>query len=53
MTSFCHDQYEHPLLWCDDKRRAVERQEAQQSQQLVKQRREIEKLQAISEQNEV
>lgn len=53
MTSFCHDQYEHPLLWCDDKRRAVERQDAQQSLQLVKQRREIEKLKAINERNEV
>lgn len=53
MTSFCHDQFEHPLLWCDDKRRAVERQEAQQSLVEVRHRKEAEKLKTIHERNEV
>lgn len=53
MTSFCHDQFEHPLLWCDDKRRTVERQEAQQSLVEVRQRKEAEKLKTIHERNEV
>lgn len=53
MTNFCHDQYEHPLLWCDDKRRAVERAEAKQSLVLVKQRKESARIKEIIDKNEV
>lgn len=53
MTNFCHDQYEHPLLWCDDKRRAVERVEAQKSLVLVKQRKESARIKDIVDKNEV
>ena len=53
MASFCHDSYEHPLLWCDDKRRAVERVEAKHSIAVVKQRKEAAQFKKIKDQNEV
>lgn len=53
MSNFCHDEYDHPLLWCDGKRRLVERQEAAQSQALVRQQKEDERRQRIVEQREV
>ena len=31
MGTFCFDQYDHPLLWCDEKKRFVERQNADDS----------------------
>lgn len=46
MAQLCHDQYDHPLLWCDAKRRSEEKRIADESSALVeqrKQRRETEK----------
>ncbi|XP_037902954.1 uncharacterized protein LOC119646548 isoform X2 [Hermetia illucens] len=31
MGTFCFDQYDHPLLWCEEKKRLVERQNAAES----------------------
>lgn len=53
MSNFCHDDYDHPLLWCDGKRRLVERQNAAQAQVLVRQQKEDERRQRIVEQREV
>lgn len=40
MAQFCHDQYDHPLLWCDQKRRAEERRIASESLAVAQQRKE-------------
>lgn len=53
MANFCHDQYDHPLLWCDGKRRMVERQDAQLAMALVKQQKEGVRQDRIKEQREV
>lgn len=52
MAQLCYDQYDHPLLWCDSKRRAEEKRMADESLALVKQRKtqfEIEKLRECNE----
>lgn len=53
MSNFCHDDYDHPLLWCDGKRRMVERQDARQAQVLLKQQKDAERIQRVAEQREV
>lgn len=53
MANFCHDQYDHPLLWCEEKRRAEERKVAKESLVLVKHRREAEQAKRIRDRNEV
>lgn len=39
MAQLCHDQYDHPLLWCEAKRRAEEKRIADESIVLVQRRR--------------
>lgn len=53
MSNFCHDDYDHPLLWCDGKRRLVERQIAVQSQALLRQQKDDERSKRVAEQREV
>ncbi|CAD6992492.1 unnamed protein product [Ceratitis capitata] len=36
---FCRDHYEHPLLWCDDKKRLVERKNAEESMRMWRRRK--------------
>lgn len=52
MAVVCRHQYEHPLLWCDDRRRAEERKIANESFLAAKQRatdNELEKQREINE----
>lgn len=53
MAQLCHDQYDHPLLWCEAKRRAEEKRIANESFQLVQQRKELKEAQKIRDCNEV
>lgn len=53
MAQFCHDQYDHPLLWCDDKRRAEERKIAQESLSVVRHRRDEQEAQKVRDVREV
>ncbi|XP_011193274.2 uncharacterized protein LOC105219048 isoform X1 [Zeugodacus cucurbitae] len=36
---FCRDHYEHPLLWCDEKKRLVERKNAEESMRMWRRRK--------------
>lgn len=47
------NQYDHPLLWCEARRRAEERRLAQETLDIVSQRKENEHLKKIRETNEV
>lgn len=40
MAQHCHDQYDHPLLWCEQKRRAEQRRIATEGMSLVQHRKE-------------
>lgn len=53
MALVCHDQYDHPLLWCDERRRAEERRIAHESLACVEQQRKQAELQKQREANEV
>lgn len=53
MAQYCHDQYDHPLLWCDDKRRAEERKIAQESIAEARQRRQDDEAKKTRELREV
>lgn len=54
MSELCHDQYDHPLLWCESKRRTEEKRIADESWTLAcQQKNQQEKLQKIRERNEV
>lgn len=37
--AFCHDHIEHPLMWCDEKRRLVERKNAEESMRMWRRRK--------------
>ncbi|XP_055389249.1 uncharacterized protein LOC129618490 [Condylostylus longicornis] len=39
MGTFCYDQYEHPLLWCDEKKKFVEKKNADESMMQWRQKR--------------
>lgn len=53
MANFCYDQYEHPLLWCDEKRRLVERKDLNEGLREVKRRKEAERVKIVRDRNEV
>lgn len=53
MAQLCHDQYDHPLLWCESKRRAEEKRIADESWALVQKRKEFAETQKIRQCNEV
>lgn len=54
MSKLCHDQYDHPSLWCETKRRTEEKRIADGSWTLACQRKEQqEKLEKIRDRNEV
>lgn len=53
MAQLCHDQYDHPLLWCESKRRAEEKRIADESWTLVQKRKEFNEAKKIRECNEV
>lgn len=53
MALVCHDQYDHPLLWCDEKRRAEERRIATESLAAVERQKKQAELQRHHEANEV
>lgn len=53
MAQLCHDQYDHPLLWCETKRRAEEKRIADESWTLTLQRKEQKQAQKIRDCNEV
>ncbi|XP_053954242.1 uncharacterized protein LOC128860627 [Anastrepha ludens] len=36
---FCRDHYEHPLMWCDEKKRLVERKNAEESMRMWRRRK--------------
>ncbi|XP_067632310.1 uncharacterized protein [Eurosta solidaginis] len=36
---FCRDHYEHPLMWCEDKKRLVERKNAEESMRMWRRRK--------------
>ncbi|KAM7361000.1 uncharacterized protein ACRADG_009147 isoform 2-T2 [Cochliomyia hominivorax] len=37
--TFCHDHIQHPLMWCDEKRRLVERRNAEESLRMWRRRK--------------
>ncbi|KAH8272649.1 hypothetical protein KR044_008479 [Drosophila immigrans] len=39
LGSFCHDHIQHPLMWCDEKRRLVERKNAEESLRMWRRRK--------------
>lgn len=39
MALVCHDQYDHPVLWCDERRRAEERRIANEGLAIVQQQK--------------
>uniref|UniRef100_A0A1B0BMH9 Uncharacterized protein n=1 Tax=Glossina palpalis gambiensis TaxID=67801 RepID=A0A1B0BMH9_9MUSC len=39
MGTFCHDHIEHPLLWCEDKKRLIERKNAEESLRMWRRRK--------------
>ncbi|XP_060648048.1 uncharacterized protein LOC132785788 [Drosophila nasuta] len=39
MGSFCHDHIQHPLMWCDEKKRLVERKNAEESLRMWRRRK--------------
>lgn len=53
MAQLCHDQYDHPLLWCESKRRAEEKRIADESWKIAQQRKELKEARKILECNEV
>lgn len=53
MALVCHDQYDHPLLWCDERRRAEERRIANEGLAIVEQQRKQGESQKLREINEV
>lgn len=53
MAQLCHDQYEHPLLWCEGKRRAEEKRIAEESWNLVQKRKVESEARKARECNEV
>lgn len=53
MAQLCHDQYDHPLLWCETKRRAEEKRIADECWTIVQQRKEQNESRKIIERNEV
>lgn len=53
MAKVCHDQYSHPLLWCESKRRAEEKRIANESWTLAQQRKEQAETQKYRDYNEV
>lgn len=53
MAQLCHDQYDHPLLWCETKRRAEEKRISDESWTLAKQRKELKEAQKYRDCNEV
>lgn len=53
MASFCHDQYEHPLLWCNEKRKIEEQKVARAGLAEVKIRKEAERVKKLKDVQEV
>lgn len=53
MAQLCHDQYDHPLLWCEAKRRAEEKRIADESIVLVQRRRQQKESQKQRDTQEV
>lgn len=53
MAQMCYDQYDHPLLWCESKRRAEEKRIADESWIVAKQRKEQIEVQKQRDCNEV
>lgn len=53
MALVCHDQYDHPLLWCEERRRTEERRIANESLATIEQQRKEAELQKRREANEV
>lgn len=53
MAQLCHDQYDHPLLWCGEKRRAEDRKNLRESLELVQQQREVKEIQKVRDISEV
>lgn len=53
MAQFCHDQYDHPLLWCNEKRRAEERRNARDSLAVVQHQKEVKEIQKVRDISEV
>lgn len=53
MASFCHDQYEHPLLWCNEKRKFEEQKVARAGLAEVKVRKEAERVKKVKDTHEV
>lgn len=37
--NFCHDHIQHPLMWCDEKKRLVERKNAEESLRMWRRRK--------------
>lgn len=51
--AFCHDHIEHPLMWCDEKRRLVERKNAEESLRMWRRRKAEEMARKEKEKQEV
>ena len=51
--AFCHDHIEHPLMWCDEKRRLVERKNAEESLRMWRRRKTEEMARKEKEKQEV
>lgn len=53
MAQLCHDHYDHPVLWCEAKRRAEEKRIVDECWTLAQQRKEQKEAQKIRDRNEV
>lgn len=53
MAKYCYDQYDHPLLWCNQKRRSEERKIAVEGLAVAQYRREAQENARASEEREV
>lgn len=53
MGTFCHDHIQHPLMWCDDKKRLVERKNAEESLRMWRRRKAEENARKEKDKQEV
>lgn len=53
MGTFCHDHIQHPLMWCDDKKRLVERKNAEESLRMWRRRKAEESARKEKDKQEV
>ena len=53
MGTFCYDHYEHPLLWCEEKKRLMERKNAEESMRMWRRKKAEEMARTEKDKQEV